>query len=101
MFESNEKLTSSEMGDHHQCSFGKWYDSEGMDKFNHLPILEKVGAHHQAFHALIAEIVQAWNSGRQAEALDRFRKVAPQTDELFVLLDKLALESLNATVDRS
>ncbi len=101
MFEGRQKITSADVTDHHQCPFGKWYYGEGGEKMKHLPMYEKVGGHHQAFHGLVAEIVQLWNVNREEDAFDRFRKLMPHTDELFAMLDKLTVESLGAEAGSS
>jgi methyl-accepting chemotaxis protein len=99
MFEGRQNLSSADVTDHHQCPFGKWYYGEEGQKLKQLPMFEKIGCHHQAFHGLVGEIVQLWNGSRQDEAFDRFQKLMPHTDELFVMLDKLSVESLDTTAE--
>ena len=96
MFEGRQKLTSSDVADHHGCAFGKWYDHEGHAKFQHLQEFQELGGQHQAFHALVADIVRLWNGGQSVEANQRFEKLIPQTTRLFALLDELSLEAARA-----
>ena len=93
MFEGRQKLTSSDVADYHSCALGKWYDHDGHAKFQQLEKFQQLGADHQGFHALVAEIVQLWNSGRPADARHLFEKLIPHTSRLFVLLDEISLDA--------
>ncbi len=96
LFQGNQNFTQNEAGDFHQCAFGKWYHSEGTERFSTLPTFDTIGAKHQAFHKLCADIVGLWTGGRTDEALLRFDKLEEQTQELFVLLDRLTLEAVQS-----
>jgi len=93
MFEGRKDLTSGDVMDHHQCALGKWYDGEGT-KFQHLKSYARLGERHQAFHSLVAEIVQLWHGGQRPQASERFLKVLPLTHELFGILDEISLEAV-------
>ncbi len=95
MFEGRQNLTSADVVDHHSCALGKWYDHDGQEKFQQMPKFQQLGTDHAAFHALVAEIVQMWNGGRQTEARQRFDKLIPMTTQLFALLDEIALDTAN------
>ena len=94
MFEGRQKFVEGDANNHHACAFGKWYEGEEGQRFKRLALHEKIGVHHQAFHAMVADIVRLWNGGREKEALELYEKLVPHTDALFVLLDELALEAL-------
>ncbi|MFO1501212.1 MAG: methyl-accepting chemotaxis protein [Verrucomicrobiota bacterium] len=94
MFTGRQKLTTSDVANHHQCAFGKWYDTEGSERFQSVPTFQDIGRHHETFHTLVAEIVGLWTNGQPARALERFKSVAAQTLELFSLMDRLAFEAI-------
>ncbi len=96
MFDGESKFSAADAGDFHKCAFGKWYDHEARERFQHLPAYATVGAQHQAFHGLVADIVQLWEAGRTEEATRKFESVTPQTDKLFDLLDQLSMDTTQA-----
>lgn len=98
MFEGRQNFAEEDAKNHHNCAFGKWYDTKGTQNFKHLGTFQKVGDHHQAFHALVGQIVQLWNEGKKNEANDHFKKLAIHTEELFMLLDTLSLEAVKREV---
>ena len=95
MFEGRMNLVADDVRDHHACMFGKWYDDQKNQQFKPLPVYQKVGAHHQAFHELVAEIIQLWNKGQEDHALVQYQVLLSRTTELFMLLDELAIGALN------
>jgi len=99
MFEGRQKLTPSDVTDHHGCLLGKWYDIEGQARFQHLEKFQQLGADHAGFHALVAEIVQLWSSGRPDEARQRFEKLIPHTAQLFALLDGISLDAVRSSAE--
>jgi hypothetical protein len=96
MFEGRQSLTPADVADDHQCPLGKWYDADGTQNYRHLASFEKLGARHQAFHGLVAEVVRLWNSGQEALAREKFQELPPLTGQVFGLLDQLSLETAQA-----
>jgi methyl-accepting chemotaxis protein len=92
MFEGRATYAEEDVRDHRICAFGKWYESRESQPFRALPSYQKVGAQHQAFHTLVADIVRLWNENREAQALACYEKLLSDTGDLFVLLDDLAQE---------
>jgi len=90
MFEGREKISSSDVVDHHGCALGKWYDGEGTRCCTGLPAFDQLGVAHEQFHRMVGHIVRNWNEGRQAEAHREFEKLIPHTSALFALLDQTA-----------
>jgi methyl-accepting chemotaxis protein len=95
MFEGRKNLVADDAKNHHACAFGRWYEDQENRRFRHLSAYEKVGVHHAAFHALVAEIVSLWNKGQEDQALLRYQELLSRTTELFILLDALSVEALN------
>ncbi|MBF0480697.1 MAG: CZB domain-containing protein [Desulfovibrionaceae bacterium] len=50
-------LKPEQVADHHQCDFGKWYDSAGSKELGHLESFKEVGKHHEQVHTLARRIV--------------------------------------------
>jgi hypothetical protein len=94
MFEGRQSLAPADVADHHQCPLGKWYDAEGTQNYRHLASFGQLGARHQAFHGLVAEVVRLWNSGQEALAREKFEELSPLTGQVFGLLDQLSLETV-------
>ncbi len=94
MFDGQVTLDEGEIRNHHVCAFGKWYEGAEGQRFCHLPSHGKLGERHQAFHALVGDIVGLWKGGKEDEALKRYETLLQRTGELFALLDDLALEAV-------
>jgi diguanylate cyclase (GGDEF)-like protein/PAS domain S-box-containing protein len=76
--------------DHHQCRFGKWLDTDGMDRHGTQPAFQNVELLHKQVHALAVDLLELQTQGKNPKALARL-------GELHGLRDAL-LEQLNTLV---
>ncbi|MAT72553.1 MAG: hypothetical protein CMJ58_23895 [Planctomycetaceae bacterium] len=89
MLAGKRELPASELSDHTQCAFGKWYTSEGTQRFGHLPVFQQIDAQHAAVHALARKVVDLFHGGDKRAAaleLDGFPQLSAA---LFASLDEL------------
>ncbi|MBL4942677.1 MAG: CZB domain-containing protein [Colwellia sp.] len=84
---------------HHNCRFGKWYDSaEGIDAYGHLPsypsIVEPHSRVHDNVHKAMAVIQEDWTRSldMQADLLSIFEQAELASRDLVLLVDSLADE---------
>ncbi|MCW8906209.1 MAG: CZB domain-containing protein, partial [Sedimenticola sp.] len=89
-------LTQKEAVSHHDCVFGKWYYSDGVSNYGHLPVLKQIEAPHAELHQTIKKIIQAKESGKDGEAKALFGKIEPLSEQIVSLIDRLELE-INAS----
>ncbi|MFO1499252.1 MAG: Cache 3/Cache 2 fusion domain-containing protein [Verrucomicrobiota bacterium] len=94
MFDGQQKLTASDVKDHHHCPLGQWYDGDGA-QFAGFPSYQQLGQSHEAFHQLVAEIVRLWNAGENAAAHQAFERLVPITEEIFNQVDRISLDLAN------
>jgi methyl-accepting chemotaxis protein len=94
MFEGTEQVSSANLGDHHTCSLGKWYENEGFAVAGSLPTYRELGHTHQRFHSQVVDIVKRWESGDTDGARHAFKSLLPLTGSVFEQLDRLAIEML-------
>jgi methyl-accepting chemotaxis protein len=80
-------LTEDEAVSHQQCSFGKWYYSEGLKQFGHIQELRDVEEPHAELHRTIKEIVQSMRTGDKANAEKLYAKVDGISKRIVALLD--------------
>ncbi len=59
------KIDNSSLPDHHNCRFGKWYDTEGTALCGNLPSFRAITPPHERIHALSKDAIVAVNSGQQ------------------------------------
>ena len=85
--------------DHHNCRFGKWYDTgDGKQQYEHLPVYSAIaGPHgrvHQNVHDAMATLQLAWHEDEnlQQQLLESFNLAEQASMELVKLVDKLAEE---------
>ena len=90
MFEGRTTYAEQDVKNHRVCAFGKWYESAESQRLKASASHERVGARHQAFHLLVADIVRLWNEKQEEQALSQYKKLISDTGELFVMLDELA-----------
>ncbi|MFK5985502.1 MAG: protoglobin domain-containing protein [Pseudomonadota bacterium] len=58
-----ESLSEQEAVSHHQCELGKWYDTQGMMLYGHIPQMLELGRVHQQLHDLIKQVVHKSENG--------------------------------------
>ncbi len=83
------ELTRQQAVSDHECAFGKWYFSEGLESFGHLPEMEQVRQPHAEIHALIQRIVELKHNGQIEEAEKEYLKVEPLSDKIVGLIDSI------------
>ena len=86
------RLDPSEVADHHQCQFGKWYDIDGRRSFAGQPIFDEIGRHHEQVHALARRIAALVSQGKSGEATALMEQFETVRVSLFNALNKLYLE---------
>ncbi len=87
------RLDPSQLPDHHNCRFGKWYETEGKTECGMLPGFKAIDAPHQKIHFMAKEAVSAYNSGDKARAEGIYREMEGISAELATLLENVKSES--------
>ncbi len=80
-------LTEAEAVSHTDCAFGKWYYSEGLEKFSHLKELKDIEEPHAELHRTIREIIKARHAGDTATAEKLYTNVDRLSQRIVALLD--------------
>ena len=89
-------LSEQEAVSHQECVFGKWYYSDGVKSYGHLPVLKQIEAPHVELHQTIKKIIQAKEAGRDSEATALFGRIEPLSGQIVGLIERLELE-INAS----
>ncbi|MDJ0781519.1 MAG: methyl-accepting chemotaxis protein [Desulfosarcinaceae bacterium] len=89
LLHGHSTLRSEEVADHHQCDFGKWYDSPDGQKLHPLPAFKTVGLHHEKVHAHARQIVELVEAGNTDAAAARMSQFEQDREHLFDALDEL------------
>ncbi len=85
-----ETLAEEEAVSHHHCQLGRWYDSEGMQRYGHIPEMLALDAPHRELHELIHDVVRQQNSGRlpnAAQVMGRVRNLSARIVELLDIIE--------------
>jgi methyl-accepting chemotaxis protein len=85
-------LDPSQLPDHHDCRFGKWYFGEGMQMCGNLPSFRAIDEPHAKIHAMAKEAVSAYNAGDRSKAERLYREMESISDEIGSLLDGIKRE---------
>jgi methyl-accepting chemotaxis protein len=81
-------ITSEKIPNHHQCDFGKWYDTASAIIKNH-PLFQEIGSHHEAVHVKVVQAVDLFNSNRSDEAMKKVEEFEEVRKKLFDRLDEM------------
>ena len=60
-------LKPEQVANHHQCDFGKWYDTTGVQNLGKLASFKEVGKHHEQVHVLARQIVTLAQENKKDE----------------------------------
>jgi len=78
--------------DHHNCRFGKWYESKGKEVFGQSLSYSKVSAPHQAVHKSVKSVPGFIKNGSVENAdkiIKAFTTAEKNSKELFTVLNEL------------
>jgi len=83
-----QQIDEDDVVDHHQCSFGKWYDNVP-DELKKIPVFTELGIHHEAVHKKIREAVICRNQQDLSGAKHKIAEFEVERKKLFKNLDEL------------
>lgn len=87
-----QQMSEEDVVDHHQCAFGKWYDS-APEALRNAPMFAELGVHHKAVHQKVREAVVYQNQQDTVKAKQKFDEFESERKELFNNLDALYMHS--------
>jgi methyl-accepting chemotaxis protein len=85
----NNPFPTEEPKDHHQCGFGRWYDSIGRQSFGQLPVFQDMESPHAAIHVAARAVHSALQNGDREEALRQGGEVSRFEQELLANLEAM------------
>jgi hypothetical protein len=74
------------------CQFGQWYHGAGTEQLGQLECFRKVGAPHEALHAVYAEIYNLVQKHQLEQAAGRLEELVTVSRILLELIDGLESE---------
>lgn len=91
LLNGKDSLTPEEVTSHHDCEFGKWYDSPDGQKLKNISIFNEVGKHHEKIHAYARQIVEMIHKEEKEQAVSFMDEFEIEREKLFEALDELYL----------
>ncbi len=93
-----ENKRMGELGDHHNCNLGKWYEQgEGKKLFGHLESYQALDAPHRKVHDLIRKAVECVERDdciqNGKEIVRNFKDAEKASQELFGIINKILEEA--------
>ena len=82
--------TWDDVPDHHQTSFGRWYEGVGRESFGQVPVFQEVATPYAAIYVLARAIRTAVTTGDREEALRQGSDISRLQQELLGRLDELS-----------
>ena len=82
-------LRPEQVANGHECAFGKWYDTEGTDKFQNLSLFQDLGDVHLKVHETARGVVRLASDSKTEEALAQMETFEQLRSQLFKYLDDL------------
>ncbi|MDQ6987762.1 MAG: methyl-accepting chemotaxis protein [Mariprofundaceae bacterium] len=83
----------STVASHHDCRLGKWYDTLGKQAYGSRAAFRELEVPHEKVHSLGRRAVERYNHGNKTAAISDVEAIAPLSEEVVALLDRLITES--------
>jgi hypothetical protein len=80
-FLKDEREVSIEQ-DYHQCRFGSWMDSKGLECYGDQPNYQKIDALHKQIHQFTAHLLELHAQNKKSEALSGLSELHRLRDNL-------------------
>lgn len=87
--DGKSSLSLKEAVSHHDCAFGKWYYSSGLEKYGHLDDLKSIEKPHEELHAMVREAINYKDKGDLESAEQCYDRVSEISAEIVKLLNRL------------
>ncbi|MBI4687681.1 MAG: CZB domain-containing protein [Nitrospirae bacterium] len=87
-------IDPSQLPDHHNCRFGKWYFGDGMQTCGNLHSFKAIDEPHAKIHSLAKEAVSVHNSGDKAKAERIYKDMEGISGRIAELLDSIKKEAI-------
>lgn len=81
-------ITKKQACSHKECQLGKWYYSDGMDKYKNSKEFRSIEAPHARLHQIIKEIIDLHERNKLNEADALYEELSAASDEIVRLLDE-------------
>ncbi len=91
--DGKEALSRDEAVSHRHCKFGKWYYSEGLEKFGAIPAMREVEKPHEELHEMIRLIIEYKERGQMDQAEQAYHEVARISERIVSLMDEAEREA--------
>ena len=91
LIHGRQTLRTEEVTNHHECDFGKWYDSPEGQKLKNSPVFSKVGNHHEKVHTYAHQIVELVNKGENDKAASLMTEFEKERGRMLETLNELYL----------
>lgn len=91
LLNGKQSLRLEEVTDHHECDFGKWYNSPEGQKLKNIALFIQVGKHHEEVHTYARQIVEMVHNEEKERAAAMMEKFENSREKLFEALDDLYL----------
>ncbi|MDQ6970411.1 MAG: methyl-accepting chemotaxis protein [Mariprofundus sp.] len=87
------EIEISTVASHHDCRLGKWYDTLGEEVYGGNSNFRALKIPHEKVHSLGRRAVERYNKGDKDGAIADVEAIAPLSEEVVSLLDRLITES--------
>ena len=89
MIWGNVTLNAADVENHAICRLGKWYFSEGEEKYGRMPEFEELGSVHEQFHKTCAATIRAYQAGHMNEVEKNLAEIDRLSASVLGYLDKI------------
>ncbi len=80
--DGESSLTEQEAVSHFDCAFGKWYYSDGKQKYGQMQEFSSIERPHEQLHALVKEAIHHQSTGEHGQAEACYDQVAQISSEI-------------------
>jgi methyl-accepting chemotaxis protein len=91
LLRGSHALRPEEVASHHECAFGKWYDSSDGQALKNDAAFAVTGKHHEKVHTYARQIVDLFHDGKSEKAATLMASFEEEREKLFAALDDLYL----------
>ena len=91
LLHGRQALSLEMIANHHECDFGKWYDSLERQAMQDIPAFADTGMHHENVHLYAHRIVESYHRGDSQQTGQLMKTFEAEREELFAALDELYL----------